>query len=81
MDTQHNPINAAKLTFRSTINPDDTLRSCYSNREGIFVRTLIPIGSWNIECTASGFQKVHLQNVLFNEGDHLRKKIIMRSLN
>lgn len=79
-DTQHNPINTAKLTFRSTINPHDTLRSCYSNREGIFVRTLIPVGSWNIECTAPGFQKVHLQDVMFNEGDHLRKKIIMRPL-
>ncbi len=81
MDIKDNPIKTAKLTFRSSTNPDDTVRSCYSNREGIFVRTLIPVGSWDIECTAQGFQKVLLQDVIVSEGDHLRKTITMTQLN
>ena len=80
-DSKNNPIKAAKVIFRSSVNPTDTVRNCYSNREGIFVRTLIPVGSWDIEFTAPGFQKGLLQNVIIGEGDHLRKKITMMQLN
>ncbi len=79
-DSDNKPIKAAKIAFRSSINQADSVRSCYSSREGIFVRTLIPVGSWDIECTAPGFQKVHLHNVIFSEGAHLRKKITMMQL-
>jgi hypothetical protein len=76
-DNGKNPIKYAKITFRSSNNANDTLRSCYSNREGIFVKTLIPVGSWKVECDAPGFQKVVLENITFAEGEHLRKKIEM----
>lgn len=76
-DIKNNPIKGARLTFRSSNNANDTPRSCYSNREGIFVKTLIPVGSWNIECNAPGFQNVILRNISFGEGEHLRRKISM----
>jgi hypothetical protein len=76
-DHEKNPIKYAKVKFRSSNNANDTLRSCYSNRKGIFVKTLIPVGNWNIECDAPGFQKVVLRNTSFGEGKHLRRKIEM----
>ena len=59
------PIRDAKLSFHSAANSSDTLRNCYSNREGIFVKTLIPIGTWNIECTAAGFKLMSLKDISF----------------
>ncbi len=76
-DSDNNSIHNARLTFRSPGNPNDTLRNCYSNREGIFVRTLIPAGSWDVECNATGFQKVILRDISFGKGEHLRRKIRM----
>jgi hypothetical protein len=79
-DMKNNPIKGAKLTFRSSNNANDTLRSCYSNRKGIFVKTLIPVGSWNIECDVAGFQKVILKNISFDEGEHRRRNIRMMQI-
>ncbi|MEJ2637353.1 MAG: carboxypeptidase-like regulatory domain-containing protein [Calditrichia bacterium] len=76
-DSDNHPIHNARLTFRSPSNPNDTLRNCYSNREGIFVRTLIPTGSWDVECNATGFQKVILKDISFGKGEHLRQKVRM----
>jgi hypothetical protein len=80
-DYDGKPLKDAKLSFQSVVNSSDTLRNCYSNREGIFVMTLIPVGSWNIECTAVGFEKVSLKDISFGKGDHIRKKITLRPLN
>ena len=74
------PIRNAKLSFHSVVNSSDTLRNCYSNREGIFVKTLIPIGNWNIEITATGFKRLLLENISFIKGDHIRKKIILHPI-
>ena len=74
------PVNNVILSFRSVINPSDTLRNCISNREGIFVKTLIPIGNWNIDFYASGYEKYSLSNVSFKKGDHIRKKIVLKPM-
>ena len=79
-DIKNNPIKGAKLTFRSSNNANDTLRSCYSNREGIFVKTLISVGSWNVECDVPGFQKAILKNISFHEGEYLCRKIRMMEI-
>jgi hypothetical protein len=76
-DSNGNPIKDAKLHFHSSSSSNDTLRNCYSNREGIFVRTLIPVGSWDVACTAPGYEKVLIKNISFKSGDHIRKKITL----
>ncbi|MFH1311961.1 MAG: carboxypeptidase-like regulatory domain-containing protein, partial [Candidatus Eisenbacteria bacterium] len=55
-DSSGSPIEGARLLLRSSSDSSDTLNHCYSNREGIFVKTLIPVGSWDLECTAPGFE-------------------------
>jgi hypothetical protein len=74
------PVRDARLSFRSAASPGDTLRSCYSNREGIFVKTLIPPGAWNIECAAAGYERVSLRSIDFKAGDHIREKITLRPI-
>jgi hypothetical protein len=77
-DTAGRPVKNASIRFHSSANPDDTLRSCRSNREGIFVKTLIPAGKWNIECVADGYEKALIGDIAFNKGCHVRKKITLR---
>jgi hypothetical protein len=80
-DSDGNPVRGAELHLRSSSNPEDTLANCYSNREGIFVRTLIPVGSWDLECSAPGFDRVLIENIGFEQGDHVRKKITLQKVN
>ena len=70
-----NPIKGVKLNFISPNCKNDTLRSIYSNREGIFVKTLIPVGNWNIYFEADGFDNIVLEDIKFKEGEHVRKNI------
>jgi len=72
------PLNNVRLGFRSVENPSDTLLNCISNREGIFVKTLIPVGNWDIDFFVSGFQKYSLNKVSFQKGNHIRERIILR---
>lgn len=72
------PVKNVRLSFRSANNPIDTLQNCMSNREGIFVKTLIPVGYWNVDFISPGFQKYSLNNVKIKSGDHIRKKIILQ---
>jgi hypothetical protein len=79
-DDSGRPVRNVRLSFRSAASPGDTLRACYSNREGIFVKTLIPPGEWNVECAAAGYETVTLRNTAFKAGDHIREKITLRSI-
>lgn len=72
------PIRDAVVRFTSAGSAGDTLRPCYSNREGIFVKTLIPAGAWNVECGAQGCAPVVLRNVRFTPGVHVRKTIALQ---
>ncbi len=76
-DENNHPVHSAKIHFRSSDNKRDTLRSCSSNREGIFVRTLIPAGSWDIECRMPGYKKVFLKNLKIQPGEHIRKRLTL----
>ena len=77
-DINDNPLHHVQLQFQSTTNPVDTLRNCFSNREGIFVKTLIPTGKWNIVFSAKGFKNYKLKAVNIKKGDHIRKKIVLQ---
>jgi hypothetical protein len=41
-----------------------------SNREGIFVRTLIPAGRWRVTCAAEGFRTSSPEVIELNAGTH-----------
>jgi len=70
------PIGDAQVLLRSPDDPGISLSPCYSNREGIFVKTLIPVGSWEVECTTPGSEEVLVKRVGFKEGEHIRTKFV-----
>lgn len=74
------PLRDAAVRLLSPGGARDTLRACYSNREGVFVKTLIPAGTWDLECRAKGFAPVVLCRLRFEPGEHVRKAITLRRL-
>lgn len=77
IDEADNPVKGVKLSFVSTSNKENTLRGTYTNREGIFVKTLIPAGNWNVVFEDERFDRVVLENVNFRKGEHKRKNVTM----
>jgi hypothetical protein len=76
-DGRGNPIKDAQLLLRSPDDPTAELTPCYSNREGIFVKTLIPVGRWQIECTVPGSEDISVKSAEFEQGEHVREKFII----
>jgi len=76
-DAENNPIHKAKISFTSSDIYSENVPDCFTNREGIFVRTLIPVGNWDIEITAEGFEKSSVKNVVLKKGEHIRQKIML----
>lgn len=76
-DGENNPIHKARIIFKSSDNSSETVPDCLTNREGIFVRTLIPVGNWDFEITADGFEKYSVKNINFKNGEHVRQKIML----
>jgi hypothetical protein len=77
-DGKGNPVAGAQVLLRSPDDPATALNPCRSNREGIFVKTLIPVGSWNVKVTAPGYEDVMIENLEFKAGEHIREKIDFR---
>ncbi len=78
-DDAGKPVSRARVSFRSAENAADTLRYARSNREGIFVKTLIPPGRWDVEASAPGYEAILLQSIEFQDGFHLRRKIVLHA--
>ena len=78
VDKNGDPIKNAKLHFIPVSNSKDTVASCYTNREGVYVRPLIPPGTWNVVCSCAGFENVYMNNLIFLPGEHHRQKITMK---
>jgi len=79
-DSSGNPVNAAELSFRSAVDSVGTLTNCYSNREGVFVKTLIPVGAWDVECRAEGFEPAMERDLVFEGGEHIRREIVLQRM-
>lgn len=48
-----------------------------TNREGIFVRTLIPPGTWDLECSLEGYETESRQGVVLSAGQHRRERFVL----
>lgn len=64
------PIHQAQVRFSSSAGSDANLRPARTNREGVFIRTLVEPGTWDLECSAEGFEPVRISAVAFGAGTH-----------
>jgi hypothetical protein len=74
-DQSGNPVESARLILmpeeRSDAGPDTS----YTNREGIFIRTLILPGDWRLECSKDGYSPTVIDLLTFAKGKHVKQSI------
>jgi hypothetical protein len=74
-DADGTPLKGALIVIRPQVA--GFVHRAESNREGIFVRTLIPPGTWDVECSLSGYDTVTNTNVELAAGEHRREKFVL----
>ena len=48
-----------------------------TNREGIFVRTLIPPGTWDVEYSLQGYEAARKEGIKLSAGKHVRESVVL----
>jgi hypothetical protein len=76
-DDSGQPLNGAVVEFTTGASGQPAVPPARTNREGVFVRTLIPAGEWTITCSHSGFRSIVIEGVKLEAGKHHRETIVL----
>jgi len=75
------PIARVRLELRSLENMEERAQTFYSNREGVFIRTLIPAGTWSLTCSKAGYDTIRFDEIIFGRGEHVQVEIDLTQTN
>jgi hypothetical protein len=75
-DRRGNPLHGAMVMLKPQVG--GVVLRAETNREGIFVRTLIPPGTWDLECSHPEHVTVLKQGVHLAAGQHARERFALR---
>ena len=70
-------LHRARVEFVPRDEGVEPVPDALTSREGIFVRTLIPPGSWDLVCTADGHGEEKIAGVRLSAGEHRRADFVM----
>ncbi|MBE0646917.1 MAG: carboxypeptidase regulatory-like domain-containing protein [Bacteroidales bacterium] len=76
-DTEGNPVSGARLILTPVNDLNVKSDTVYTNREGIFIRTLIQIGNRKVECSKDDYKPTIIENLVFEKGIHIKKLIVL----
>ena len=77
-DESGNPVYRAELILTPGESLNAKADTNYTNREGVFIWTLIPVGDWNLKCIKDGYLPAVIDKLAFEKGKHLKKVIILK---
>jgi hypothetical protein len=75
-DTDGNPLHGAMVVVKPKVA--GPVYRAQTNREGIFVKTLIPPGTWDLECWLDGYEPDIQRDVDLSAGQHMRVKFTLK---
>jgi len=75
-DTEGGPLPGAMILIKPEVAGQ--VYRAETNREGIFIRTLVPPGTWNLECSLQGYETSSKQVVILSAGQHLRERFVLQ---
>jgi hypothetical protein len=75
VDAGGNPLAGALVTIKPEVA--GMVHRAETNREGIFVRTLIPPGTWDLECSLLGYRTASKAGMGLSAGGHGREKFVL----
>jgi hypothetical protein len=76
-DQSGNPVGGARLILIPAERTDARPDTSYTNREGIFIRTLILPGDWRLECSKDGYTPTVPDRLTFAKGEHVKRSITL----
>jgi len=79
IDINGKPLSGVKLILYPKDNTGPKSETNSTNREGVFIWTLIPVGDWRLECTKDGYLPTIVDKLTFEKGKHLKKVIILKN--
>jgi len=71
------PVHRAVVEFSPISASQGPVLAARTNREGVFVRTLVPPGEWTLTCRFHESDPVVIEGVLLEAGQHLRETIVL----
>jgi len=77
-DTEGNPLHGAMILIKPEVAGQ--VYRAQTNREGIFVRTLVPPGTWDLECSLQNYETALKQGVSLVAGQHRRERVVLKKL-
>jgi hypothetical protein len=79
-DEKGNPVPGVKLSFSAINKLVEDPNPVFTNREGIFIKTLIPQGSWNLTFSKDSYSIVTKDNCIIKKGVHVKKDITLTKI-
>jgi len=79
-DVAGHPVKDVRVRLESTDWTDFKVPDGRSNREGIFVRTLIPAGNWTVTISCPGYQDIVQEDIELHPGGHKRIKAVLKKI-
>jgi uncharacterized protein (UPF0147 family) len=74
-DAEGNPVEGVMVVIKPEV-AGGVFRA-QTNREGIFVRTLIPPGTWDVEYSRQGYETARTEGIRLAAGKHVRESVVL----
>jgi hypothetical protein len=74
-DVEGNPVEGVMVLIKPEVA--GMVHRAQTNREGIFVRTLIPPGTWIVEYSCQGYETVTNEGIKLEAGEHVRESVVL----
>jgi hypothetical protein len=74
-DPEGNPLRGVMVVIKPQVA--GMVYRAETNREGIFVRTLIPPGTWDVDYSLQGYKDAHTTGIELSAGKHVRESVVL----
>lgn len=74
-DAEGSPVEGVMVLIKPEVA--GAVMRAQTNREGIFVRTLIPPGTWDVEYSLQGYETARKEGIKLAAGKHVRESVVL----
>ena len=73
------PLSGVTLVLQGSDSSETKAETLYTNREGIFIQTLVSPGSWQLKCSKPGYEPITVDNISIVAGQHAIHDLSMKN--
>ena len=77
-DQNNKPLFRAMVILQRKKSSGDRSDTLYTNREGIFIQTLILPGTLELKCSKAGYKTISMKDIKIEKGHHCKQDFILR---